>query len=89
MGIFDAMKSTLPLTALAFFVFIQAPLYAQESVLNSGNWYHFTTSEKGVYKLSYEELSDVGILTSPVASDDLALFSNGPGMFIPHDSALL
>ena len=68
----------------AFALFSLASL-AQESVLNSGSWYHFATENDGVHRLNYEQLVGLGILTSPVSSDMISLFSNGPGM-LPEEN---
>src|SRR6056297_1916 len=58
---------------------------AQESILNSGNWYHFATANDGVHRLNYEQLVDFGVLTSSVPSEQISLFSNGPGM-LPEEN---
>lgn len=60
-------------------------LFAQDSVLNSGNWYQFSILEDGVYKLQYETLVEQEILSGPIMSSELAMFSNGPGM-LPEEN---
>lgn len=74
------MKPILSLTAFAWCIILQIPLLAQQSALNAGNWYRFTTSQKGVHKISYEDLAAAGVLSAPLSSSWLAMFSNGPGM---------
>ncbi|MCR4856897.1 MAG: type IX secretion system sortase PorU [Bacteroidales bacterium] len=59
--------------------------YAAQSVLNSGQWYRFTVSETGVYKVTYEDLTAMGMST-PIASASLALFGNG-GEMLPEANA--
>lgn len=55
--------------------------YAQTtSVLNSGNWYKYSTHSDGVHRLGYEDLLSFGVLSEPVVSDHIQLYSNGPGM---------
>lgn len=53
---------------------------AQSSVLNSGNWFEFTTDTDGVYRLDYNDLVSFGVLTGPVPSSNIQMYSNGPGM---------
>lgn len=50
--------------------------YASESVLSSGTWYKVPVPETGVYKLSYEQLSEIGI-ESP---ENLRIFGNATGL---------
>ena len=59
--------------------------YAAQSVLNSGQWYRFTVSETGVYKVTYEDLTAMGMST-PISSASLALFGNG-GEMLPEANA--
>ncbi|TVR38874.1 MAG: T9SS C-terminal target domain-containing protein [Cryomorphaceae bacterium] len=68
-------------------------LCGQSSLLSSGNWHHFTTSSDGVYKLTFEDLEGLGVLSAPIASEYLRLFSHGPGMlpeqnWVPRPSDL-
>lgn len=67
--------------------------HGQSSLLQSGNWHHFTTSKDGVYKLSFAKLQEWGVLNAPTASESLRLFSHGPGMlpeqnWVPRPSDL-
>lgn len=59
--------------------------YADQSVLHSGQWYRFTVSETGVYKVAYEDLTAMGMAT-PISSASLALFGNG-GEMLPEANA--
>lgn len=75
------MKKSL----LLVFTSISIGLSAQESVLNEGTWYQFTTIKDGVHGLSYEQLNSLGILNQPIPSHTIRLFSNGPGM-LPEEN---
>lgn len=60
-------------------------IVAQQSVLSSGQWYKLATANDGVHKITYQSLVNNGILSGPVQSHQLALFSNGPGM-LPEEN---
>ena len=59
--------------------------HANQSVLASGQWYSFSLSETGVYKVTGQELATMG-LSIPVASSQLALFGNS-GRMLPEPNA--
>lgn len=50
--------------------------YAQNSVLSNGNWIKIAIPEKGVYKLTFEELENLGF-SSPT---NVRVFGNDAGM---------
>ena len=50
------------------------------SVLASGNWYKIAVQQDGIYKISYSNLSDLGINTSNLSCSDIRIFGNGGGM---------
>ena len=54
--------------------------YADHSVLRSGNWYRVTVGKTGVYKVTYNDLSSLGISLSNLSSDNISIFGNGGGM---------
>lgn len=54
--------------------------YADHSVLRSGNWYRVTVAKTGVYKVTYNDLSSLGIPLSNLSSDNISIFGNGGGM---------
>ena len=39
----------------------QSERYANNSVLNSGDWYKIQVSQSGIHKLTYEQLTEMGI----------------------------
>lgn len=53
--------------------------YASNSVLSTGNWIKVRVSESGVYKITYNELSQMGFDVS-VNPKNIAVFGNGGGM---------
>lgn len=77
---------------IRFYLILPVLLFAivahgQTSVLSSGGWFHFSTQNDGVHWLSYEDLEQLGIISAPVQSDLIRLFSNGPGM-LPEENWL-
>jgi hypothetical protein len=59
--------------------------YASRSVLATGQWYQFSLSKTGVYKVTYQDLQTMG-MSSPISSAQLAVFGNGGGM-LPEANA--
>jgi len=53
--------------------------YADESVLSEGKWIKIATSQQGMHKISYEQLSSWGINNA----ENMAMFSNG-GYILPE-----
>lgn len=60
--------------------------YATHSALQNGSWYRITVSQTGVYKVTYDDLSRLGMSVSGLSSDNLAIFGNGGGM-LPESNA--
>lgn len=60
---------------------------SQNSVLTSGNWYKLSTTNEGVYKISYSDLQSYGI--NPVGIDprNIKLYGNGGGMLPEANNA--
>lgn len=56
--------------------------YAAQSVLATGQWYQCSLTETGIYKVTYQDLTAMGMQT-PIASSQLAVFGNG-GMMLPE-----
>ena len=56
--------------------------YATRSVLASGQWYQCSLSQTGIYKVTYQDLVNMGMST-PINSSQLAIFGNG-GMMLPE-----
>jgi len=54
--------------------------YAENSVLATGNWFRIKVQETGVYKVTYEEMSAMGIAVSGLKSNNIRLYGNGGGM---------
>jgi hypothetical protein len=60
--------------------------YAAQSVLASGQWYNFSLSKTGIYKVTYDDLVAMGMST-PITSSQIALFGNGGKMLPEANSA--
>lgn len=53
--------------------------YATNSVLSSGLWYKVGVTETGLYKLTYEDLVEMGFSASFVSSSLISVYGNGTG----------
>ncbi|MBO4654832.1 MAG: type IX secretion system sortase PorU [Bacteroidales bacterium] len=53
--------------------------YAANSVLSSGLWYKVSVKESGLYKLTFENLTEMGFSGSSVLSASISVFGNGTG----------
>ncbi|MBI2279856.1 MAG: type IX secretion system sortase PorU [Bacteroidetes bacterium] len=69
------------------FATITFTVSSQNSVLTSGNWYKLSTTNEGVYKISYSDLQSYGI--NPVGIDprNIKLYGNGGGMLPEANNA--
>lgn len=51
--------------------------YTDESVLATGDWYKFRTTEKGVYRITYEEMEQAGMALQDLHPSQIKIFGNG------------
>ena len=56
------------------------PVYAERSAMASGNWYKIGLPETGVYKLTYSDLSDLGVDVAHVDPRQIRMYHNGGGV---------
>ena len=56
------------------------PTYAQRSAMASGDWYKIGLPETGIYKLTYSDLSDLGIDVAHVDPRQIRIYHNGGGV---------
>ena len=54
--------------------------YVPNSVLSTGNWYKIGISESGIYKLSYSDLSSMGMDVDHIDPTHLRVYHNGGGV---------
>lgn len=54
--------------------------YASRSAMASGNWYKIGLPESGIYKLTYDELKNLGINVSSVDPRQIRIYHNGGGV---------
>jgi len=54
--------------------------YAHNSVLSGGRWYKVGMAETGIYKLSYEDLSSLGMDMNQINPKNLRIYHNGGGL---------
>ncbi len=59
--------------------------WADHSVLASGNWYKIRVAEDGMYKITYSDLSEMGVNVSSLSSANIRLYGNGGGM-LPEEN---
>lgn len=60
--------------------------YAEQSVLASGNWFKFSVSETGIYRITYNDLVSAGMNPANINPQHLRLYGNGGGM-LPEPNA--
>jgi len=54
--------------------------YKSNSVLASGNWYKIAVQQTGVYKITYNDLSTMGLNPSSLDPRNIRVYGNGGGM---------
>lgn len=54
--------------------------YANNSVLNTGNWYKMGISSTGMYKITYDDLSNLGIAVDQINPKNIRVYGNGGGI---------
>ena len=63
------------------------PRYASRSAMANGEWYKIGLPETGIYKLTYSDLSDLGINVSSVDPRQIRVYHNGGGV-LPEMNAV-
>ncbi|MBQ8222049.1 MAG: type IX secretion system sortase PorU [Bacteroidales bacterium] len=53
--------------------------YVENSVLSSGKWYKMSIPSTGMYKISYSDMSSMGIDVSSINPKNIKIFHNGGG----------
>ena len=80
-------KKTLPIIIfliLSNLCFSQTPLH--NYVLASGDWYKLHVQEDGIYKITYQELNNLGINVSSIDPRTLKIYGNG-GRMLPENTS--
>jgi len=57
-----------------------ASAYASNSVLVSGSWYKVSVNADGIYKLTYEQLQQLGMNVDNINPKNIRVYGNGGGM---------
>jgi hypothetical protein len=65
----------------------RAHTYAQNSALSSGTWYKLKVKNDGIYKITYDDLVQLGINVSSIDPRNIRLYGNGNGM-LPESNSL-
>lgn len=63
-----------------------AKSYAASSILKNGNWYKISVTQSGMFKVTHNDLVNLGFSTGSVPSERISLFGNGGGM-LPESNA--
>ena len=58
---------------------VSSDTYVENSVLASGRWYKLALSSTGMYKITYSELSAMGVNVASIDPRDIRIFHNGGG----------
>lgn len=54
--------------------------YVENSVLANGKWYKMSISSAGIHKISYSELSSMGVAVSSINPKNIRIYHNGGGV---------
>ncbi|HOW26271.1 MAG TPA: type IX secretion system sortase PorU [Bacteroidales bacterium] len=60
--------------------------YSASSLLASGNWYKFAVKETGIHKITYSQLTEMGIAPSSIDPRNIRIFGYG-GRMMPENSS--
>ena len=80
-GIEKLVSATLSVTLTPDFEAQKSrPSYAERSAMASGNWYRIGLPETGIYKLTYADLSNLGVDVANVDPRQIRMYHNGGGV---------
>ncbi|MFA8299280.1 MAG: type IX secretion system sortase PorU [Hyphomicrobiales bacterium] len=68
------------------FIIKQESVWPEETVLARGNFYKFGVKNTGAYKITYQDLKDMGINVSSIAPDNIRLYGL-PGGLLPEKNS--
>lgn len=54
--------------------------FAESSVLATGDWYKISVEETGIYKMTREDMNELGMNAGEIPSEMIRLYGNGGGM---------
>lgn len=61
------------------------PVYNAESVLKTGNWYKLSVIESGIYKITHQDLINIGVEPASIDPRKIGIYFNGNGI-LPEDN---
>ena len=80
-GIEKLVSATLSVTLTPDFEAQKSrPSFAERSAMASGNWYRIGLPETGIYKLTYADLSNLGVDVANVDPRQIRMYHNGGGV---------
>ena len=78
-------KSIRFITGITIFLFVANSMFAQNSVLSTGNWYKIAVENTGIHQITYDDLVSYGIDPNQINPKHIRLYGNGNGM-LPEDN---
>ena len=84
------MRNRLCIFALCLLLACQSlaqRVYADHSVLASGNWFKLGVTQEGMYKIDAATLAGLGLVSGNISSTSIRLFGNG-GAMLPESNAV-
>ncbi|HRH66013.1 MAG TPA: C25 family cysteine peptidase, partial [Bacteroidia bacterium] len=63
-----------------------ARLYSNSSVLANGDWFKFSLTRNGVYKMTYADLKNLGVDVDNIDPQNIRIYGNGGGM-VPQSNS--
>jgi hypothetical protein len=70
----------LPSLSTAAVGFTSIINYTDKSVLSSGNWFKIAVQNRGIHKITYQDLSGMGIDPGSINPANIRIYGNGGGM---------
>ncbi len=81
------MPSARLFIALLLSLLISHISWSQNSILAGSKWIKLAVNQAGIYRLTYNQLSDYGFSPAQIDPANIRLFGNGPGMLPQPNSS--
>ncbi len=65
---------------------LNSRVFADSSVLSKGDWFKIAVVQSGIYKLTYQQLKDLGMKVDEIDPATLQIYGNGAGMLPEKNS---
>ena len=80
------VSATVSVRGISAKAVIPPKSYVANSVLQSGTWYRISVQKDGIYKVTWEDLSSLGVPVSGLRHANISVFGRGGGM-LPEANA--